>query len=83
MFSILFDRKAKKFVGRLDQITKNRVKKAILSLADNPFPHDSVRVVGHEKTFRIRVGELRILYYIDFDDKTLIIINVDKRSRVY
>jgi mRNA-degrading endonuclease RelE of RelBE toxin-antitoxin system len=36
-----------------------------------------------EKLFRVRVGEHRILYEVDNDNKAIGIVKIDKRERVY
>ncbi|WP_394298292.1 type II toxin-antitoxin system RelE/ParE family toxin [Methanosarcina barkeri] len=58
--------------------------KATEKLAEDPFLHDSKKIYGtSEKLFRIRVGDFRILYRIDYEEIIIIIINVDSRKRVY
>ena len=36
-----------------------------------------------EKLFRVRVGDYRILYEIDYTTKKLGIVKIDNRGRVY
>ncbi|HLD55877.1 MAG TPA: hypothetical protein VJB35_06460 [Candidatus Nanoarchaeia archaeon] len=33
--------------------------------------------------FRVRVGDFRIIYKIDWDKKNLIILFIDKRGKIY
>jgi len=82
-FEIYFFNKAAKFVKKLDKDTKERLKLSIDKLKTDPVPHDSVRVEGEQKTFRVRVGGYRILYLISFKDRTITIVKIDKRERVY
>jgi len=45
---------------------------------------DTKTIQGYqEKIFRIRVGDYRILYEIDYEINQIGIIKIDKRSRVY
>ena len=46
-------------------------------------PHDSVKVVGEERTFRVRVGHYRVLYEVNWNEKIILISKIDKRPRVY
>ena len=56
----------------------------IKSLSLDPFPQDMKRIVGRkEKIFRIRVGNYRILYAVFHETKTVLIADIDKRSRIY
>ncbi len=53
-------------------------------LGSDPFPSDSKRVVGRkEKVFRIRVGDYRVEYLVDYDINEVLIADIDKRERVY
>jgi len=84
-FSIGYRRKIQKFIERLPADTKERLRKSIQSLAENPFPQGVVRVEGYKdyKVFRICIGDFRILYLVDYTEKFITIINIDKRSKVY
>lgn len=82
--SPVFDKSVKKFVKKLDNTSKERLRKAIHKLCENPFPSDSVRVQGQKSTiFRVRIGDFRVLYAVIYQSNELIILKVDKRSRVY
>jgi len=84
-FSIKFSTKATKFTKKLDKISRERIKEKIHKLSENPFPSESVRVESYKeyKVFRVRTGGYRILYNVDFKGKLIIIIKIDKRSKVY
>ena len=84
-FSVKFTTKSANFIKKLDDINKKRVKEKIIKLSENPFPSEAVRVESYKKykVFRVRIGDYRILYNIDFKEKLIIIIKIDKRGRVY
>lgn len=86
MFSIEYENQAAKFIKKLNVKTDvKRIVHKIEELSGNPFPQEATRVEGyHEvKVFRIRVGDYRILYFIDYNNSTLYVIKIDKRERVY
>ena len=62
-----------------------RILEKIEKLEENPFPQDIERVEDFEgeKVFRVRVGDQRILYIVRYNPNKLIVVKVDKRSRVY
>ena len=68
-YSILYHPKVKKFVDKLDKIQKERLRKNIEKLKENPFPRDCIKLEGdisgfeNEKIFRVRIGDYRILYF--------------------
>ena len=84
MLDLQFSSQAKKFLKRLDGINWDRIMQKIEELRKDPFPHKVKRVENRkEKTFRVRVGNYRILYVV-FNDKNLLFISkIDKRPRAY
>ena len=84
MLRVEFSSKACKFLKKIDSVTWKRVMEKIEELRKDPFPSDLKRVVGRkEKTFRVRVGDYRILYIVFFDKELLFVSKIDKRSTVY
>ncbi|MDD3043506.1 MAG: type II toxin-antitoxin system RelE/ParE family toxin [Methanosarcinaceae archaeon] len=84
MFEILFEKSAFKFLSNIDAKNRQRISEAIENLAEDPFPHDVKRIYGtNEKLFRIRVGEFRVLYRIDYGEIVIVIVDIDSRKRVY
>lgn len=69
-----------KGLGREDQ---ERVVRAILALADDPFPRGSRKLSGYEDVFRIRVGRHRILYSVSGRTLIIIILKIGHRKDVY
>jgi mRNA interferase RelE/StbE len=84
ILNIELDNQPKKFLKKADKTLAVRILNAIENLKTNPFPQGLKRVVHREeKTFRIRVGDYRILYVVYLEDKTILISKIDKRPRVY
>lgn len=83
IFEIDFSSQPRKFLKKSDKQLSLRIIGRINLLKTDPVPHNSVRVVGEEKTFRIRIGDYRALYEIDWNNKTILIAKIDKRSKVY
>ena len=75
--------KADRFLQGMDQQNFDRLSRKIRELASKPHPRGAKKIVGEEGVFRIRVGVHRILYSLENNDQTLLIVNIDKRSRVY
>lgn len=84
MFEIKFDKQPEKFLSKCSDEFFNRISKKLKSLKENIFPHNVKRVVGYElPTFRIRIGKYRVLYRINYEEKRIIIVKIDKRGSVY
>jgi len=84
MLELQFSSQARKFLKRLDKTNWGRIIEKIEELRKDPFSHKVKRVEGRkEKTFRIRVGDYRILYVVLNETKILFISKIDKRPKAY
>ena len=85
IFSAEFSLGSSKYIKKLDDITRKRIKAKIDKLEEDPFPQEVERVQDYKegKAFRVRVGDQRILYIVKYNPNKLIISKVDKRPRVY
>ena len=86
MFSVVFEKTAEKFIEKLkDKTLLKRILNKINKLKENPFPAGAVKSEKYKKDriFRVRVGDYRILYYIELNKSLIVIINIDKRPRAY
>ena len=72
--------KAKKFIKLLPLKHKRQIKDKILSLQNNPIPHDVKKLLGYENYSRIDVGEYRIVYRYDEKKDLITIVLVGKRN---
>jgi len=75
--------KADRFLQGVNQQIFDRLSKRIKELAVNPQPRGAKKVLSEEGVFRVRVGMHRILYSLEDNNRVLLIVNIDKRSRVY
>lgn len=84
-FEIFYDNQPKKFLKNQDNnLSKRILDKIDLLLPKDPVPHNSKRIVGYKTpVFRIRIGDYRVLYRINYDENRIIIIKIDRRSKVY
>ena len=63
-FTVEIKRKALRFIEELDEKRKQRIAETILILKDDPVPfkrEDVVKLKGYDSTYRIRVGESRLV----------------------
>ena len=84
VLEIYLSNKTKKFLKKVDKSTFERVFNKIKELASDPYPSDAKRVIGRkEKVFRVRIGDYRVLYVVYLDKNSILIVSIDKRSKVY
>ena len=62
-----------------------RVRKIMASIATDPFAHhpNVERIKGRKDAFRYRLGDWRILYRLDRETRTVIVVDVWPRGRAY
>ncbi|MBD2499948.1 type II toxin-antitoxin system RelE family toxin [Anabaena azotica] len=74
---------ALKQLKKLSPEVQERIQAKIDELATEPRPNGVKKLKGQENTYRIRVGDYRILYDI-FDDILLVtVVDIGHRSKVY
>lgn len=60
-----------------------RVIAAVATLADEPLPHGSQKLTGSARSYRIRVGDYRVVYELLRDASVIEIQRVRHRKEAY
>jgi mRNA interferase RelE/StbE len=55
----------------------------LLALENDPRPFGSVKLVGEEDAYRIRIGDYRAVYLIDDRQQIVAVVRVAHRREVY
>lgn len=71
----------KEFAG-LPKDIQRRVADAFLALGENPFPPGCVKLKG-TASYRIRVGDYRVIYHPDPPNKIIRLLAVGHRREIY
>ena len=74
---IQYKKKAVKYINSADKSTKKRLKEAIEKI---PFG-DIKKLSGFENEYRLRVGNLRVLFTLE--ENIITINDIDSRGQVY
>jgi len=83
-YTAVLTAKAMRELERLDRKTEKRVQSRLDELAANPLdPRISNKLEMSEGKRYSRVGDWRIVYEIKESERTLFVITVQHRSRVY
>jgi mRNA interferase RelE/StbE len=82
-YTIEFKKSVKKDIRLIPMSVLQRIKTAIYDLQDNPLPIDSKKLRDQEHTYRIRVGQYRIVYEIEKDLCIITVIRIAHRKDVY
>ncbi|MBK8035549.1 MAG: type II toxin-antitoxin system RelE/ParE family toxin [Verrucomicrobiaceae bacterium] len=81
-YQIIFDRRAEKQLQSLPQAEQKRIQKAVDSLASNPRPPGTIKMSG-STSWRIRVGDYRIIYDIQDSQLIVMVIKIGHRREIY
>ena len=75
--------KIEKFIKSLNRKTRKRLRKRLIELKLSPFKGCDVKKLRgfDDKTFRIRIGKIRIIYRVL--NKDILIIDIDYRGNIY
>ena len=82
-YNIIWKTSAKKELRKIDKKQIPKIIKAIENLALNPHPANHKKLLGTENNFRIRVGQYRIIYFLENDKLLIEIIRVRHRKDAY
>ena len=83
LFSIQWRNSTKKDIRNLPKQEVARIIDAVSLLADDPMPHGSQKLSGSERSYRIRIGDYRVIYEVFTDSHTVEIQRVRHRKDVY
>ncbi len=85
-FKVRIKRKAAKTLERLPKEYRLRVLEVLDELKTNPVPYknyDIKKLKGFEDTFRVRIGDIRIVYTIDWSSRIITVHFIGPRGRAY
>ena len=81
-YALAFKPSAEKELRRLSHDVIPRIVAAVQTLGDQPRPHGCVKM-SHSESWRIRVGDYRVIYDIDDGMKQIVVLHVGHRREVY
>ena len=83
MYSVVFSKSASKELADLSSQAVTRIIPAIKKLEENPRPSGCKKLKGGQNTWRIRVGDYRVIYLIDDVVRIVDVRRVGHRKDIY
>ena len=85
MYRIEFSRKAAKFYQKVGTVTTKRLNLAFTKLSENPYGQYNIKKLSGELegSYRLRIGDMRIIYSVDEEKNTIYIEVIGFRGDVY
>jgi mRNA interferase RelE/StbE len=82
-YKLFVDRSAERDLGKIDISQRRKVIEAIDELAKTPTPSGVRKLAGSDDTYRIRVGDYRLLYQIKDRELVVLVVRVAHRRDAY
>jgi mRNA-degrading endonuclease RelE of RelBE toxin-antitoxin system len=83
VFEVFLDIPTQAFSKQSDEIVRSRIKETLNDLSRDPVPGGAKRLIeSQEKLFRIRSRYLRLLYRVNYEKGTLVVIIIEPLSRM-
>ncbi len=86
MFAVEVKRRVLRKLDELDEKRKSRLKEIIILLKDDPIPFRKVdlsKLKGYENIYRIRVGDLRLVYAVLWAERKILVHYIGPREKAY
>ena len=82
-YRIEWNRIAAKELKKIDTVKLPKIISTVENLAENPFPMGNRKLKGSKYTYRIRIGDYRVIYEVDNQSRRIMIMRVRHRKDAY
>jgi len=82
-YALQFKPSAIKQLEKLSRDVQKRIAAKIQALRDDPFPERSKKLSGVPDTWRIRIGDYRVIYQVHRGILLVLVLTVGHRREVY
>ena len=82
-YKIVWKRSAERELRRLPPAAIARVLDAVEGLRENPKPRLARKLIGVERTYRLRVGDFRVVYAMETERLVVEVVRVRHRRDAY
>ena len=83
IFTLIYEKRFFKDLDKIPNADVERIIKAVKSLANDPTPKDCKKLRTGLDLLRIRQGDYRVIYQIDYTDKQVRVLYVRNRKDAY
>jgi mRNA interferase RelE/StbE len=82
-YTIQFKPAALRQLEKLPRNLQKRIASRIEALHDDPFPSGCKKLFGESDTWRVRIGNYRVIYRVHRDVLLILVITIGHRRDVY
>ena len=82
-YTIQVTRSAEKNLVAIPKKERAKIIASIMDLSNNPFPQGCKKLSGEENTFRIRLGNYRVIYELHGAKLIILVLKIGHRKDIY
>jgi mRNA interferase RelE/StbE len=82
-YRIEFAASAEKDLRRCNPVLAANIVRRIEALQNEPTPRQSHKLRGTERTYRLRVGDYRVIYEVEPDVRVVVVYHIRHRREAY
>ena len=85
MYEVRYQKLAARRLFRMPRNIACRIRDKVETMSENPYKQipNATQLRGRKNSFRLRVGDWRVVYVIDDENKVLLVAKIEKRGQVY
>jgi mRNA-degrading endonuclease RelE of RelBE toxin-antitoxin system len=86
LFELTISQRSKKSSKKLLDHQKHRILEFLLVLRENPVPaeqYDIKKLGGYKDTFRARIGDIRVIYEVQWTKQAITVLVIERRETAY
>ena len=83
IYRIEFVRSAAKSYRQLDPVLQRRVDRELSRLSEAPRHPGVIRLQANDELYRVRIGDLRLIFSVEDDRLLVLIVKIGQRGSVY
>lgn len=85
MYEVRYQKHSARQLLRMPRDVARRIRAGIEAVAANPYGKhpNATRLAGRDVGFRLRAGDWRVVYALDYEREHMVVARIDRRERVY
>jgi len=85
MYKVIVHKRAVKYLKKVTESQKKKIKDTLLKLSTDPNKYSGVKSMAGEWAgyMRIRIGNVRIIFWVDRDRKIIYVDHIGSRGDIY
>ena len=85
MYKVHYQKQAARKLTRMPRNLAQQISYKVELIAKSPYSHHTnvTKLKGRKNSFRLRLGNWRVVYIVDYETKVLLVAKIHQRGQVY